>query len=234
MKTDLSVLFKKPDKDKEVILTIEPLAPLSIVSTLPGSYYKSLDKPTKMNLCGMFENILGWHIGPKDRNAIVKQLKKHYKKEFGIKEFKPESSRVGYTPLIGHLFEIGLPIVPPVTTRYDDIWKQQLYRDGYPHPNGTPNISYELIPAKRSLNQKENGVVTNDAIAEFHKKNKGEFPKYYTSPRKREFIIWDGDYKCTMKINGYLLEILSEKTNKNNLSYIGSNEGWVNVKIEIL
>jgi len=234
MKTDLSILFQKPEKDKQVILTIEPLAPLSIVSTLPGSYYKSLDKPTKANLCGIFENVLGWHIGKKDRNKILKKIKQVYKKAFKISEFEIETSAVGYTSLLGHLFQIELPLIPAIVQRYDDVWKQQLYRDGYAHPNGTPNISYELIPLKRQLDKKDNGTVTNDEITKFHKENKGGFPMYYTSPRKREYIVLEGSYQFKLSMSSYLFDILLTKIEENNIAYLGNNEGWINLKIEML
>lgn len=234
MKTDLSILFKKPDKDKQVILTIEPLAPLSIVSTLPGSYYKSLDRPTKANLCGMFENVMGWHIGKKDRSKIFKKMKQVYKKSYKIKAFDVEISAVGYTSLLGHLFEIEVPVVPIPTCRYDDVWKQQLYRDGYAHPNGTPNLDYRLIPLKWHLDKKDNGTVTNDAITKFHKENKGGYPLYYTSPRKREFIVLENDYRFKLSMSSSLFIELSKSIDENNIAYLGTNEGWVNLKLEAL
>jgi CRISPR-associated protein Cas5 len=234
MKTDLSILFHEPVKDKQVMLTIEPLAPLSIVSTLPGSYYKSLDKPTKANLCGMFENVMGWHIGSKDRSKILKKMKQVYKKSYKITDFEVEISTVGYTCLIGHLFDIELPVCPIPTCRYEDVWKQQLYRDGYAHPNGTPNLSYELIPLKKHLDKKDNGTVTNDAIGKFYKENKGDFPMYYTSPRKREFIVLDNNYQFKLLMSSRLFEELSQGMNENNIAYLGTNEGWVNLKLEAL
>lgn len=216
------------------MLTIEPLAPLSMVSTLPGSYYKSMDKPTKANLCGMFENVMGWHIGHKDRSKILKKMKAAYKKSYKITDFEVETSAVGYTSLLGHLFEIELSVVPKPTCRYEDIWKQQLFRDGYAHPNGTPNLSYTLIPSKRGLDKKDNGVVTNDAITKFHKKNKGGFPMYYTSPRKREFLVLENNYQFKVSMSSHLFKELSQRINDNNIAYLGTNEGWVNLKLKAL
>ena len=235
MKLDLSILFENPLKDKKALLTIEPLAPLSIVSTLPGSYYKSLNKPTKANLCGMFENVMGWHIGPKDRSKILKKMKQAYKKSFKISDFEVETSAIGYTSLLGHLFEIELPHICPVPIcRYEDVWKQQLFRDGYAHPNGTPNLDYRLIPLKKKLDKKDNGTVTNDAITQFHKENKGGFPMYYTSPRKREFIVLENNYMFKLSMSSLLFQKLGQSINENNIAYLGTNEGWVNLKIEAL
>lgn len=230
MKADFSLLFEKPDKDAEAILEIEPLAPLSIVSDLPGSYYKSIDKPTKNNLCGIMENILGWHLSVKDRQKLLKDLAKHYEKVYKldeIAELKPNVpyKNYSYHPIIAHLFEVVLEINPVVKLRYDDIWKQQLFRDGYSHPKGTPNISYELIPKKINSDKK---------IEDFFKEHKGGFPMYYTSPGKREYIVLGGSYRYRVKINQILLNVLKERTNEYNIGYLGTNEGWVNLKIQNL
>jgi CRISPR-associated protein Cas5 len=235
MKLDLSILFEKPERDKSVMLTIEPLAPLSIVSTLPGSYYKSLDKPTKANLCGMFENVLGWHIGQKDRSKILKKMKATYKKTYKIKEFDVETSAVGYTSLLGHLFEIELPHISPLPTcRYSDLWTQHLFRkDGYSHPKGTANLSYQLISSKNNL-EKKDGKISDKVIGEFYEENRGAYPMYYSSPRKREFIVLENNYMFKLSMSSHLFENLSESINENNIAYLGTNEGWVNLKLEEL
>lgn len=75
MEIDLNILFQKPVLDLKVTLEILPLAPLSMVSDIPGTYYKSQEIPDKYKLCGLFENILGWHFGKNDRMAISKKLK---------------------------------------------------------------------------------------------------------------------------------------------------------------
>ena len=71
---NLSILEKIPERNINVVLEIEPLAPLSMVSELPGSYYKTLKSPDKKMLCGLFENILGWHFDLADRKVIIGEL----------------------------------------------------------------------------------------------------------------------------------------------------------------
>jgi CRISPR-associated protein Cas5 len=232
MNTDLSILFWKPEKDKQVILTIEPLAPLSIVSTLPGSYYKSLDKPTKANLCGMFENVLGWHIGQKDRSKILKKMKAVYKKSYKINDFEVETSAVGYTSLLGHLFEVELPVCPPIVARYDDLWKQQLKHDDARHLKGTANLSYYLIKKKRMLPTDEKGKVSDATYGVFVKEYYSDFPMYYTSPTPREFIVVDGNYQIKLFMSSHLLNGLEQSLQENNLAYLGTNEGWVDLSIK--
>ena len=84
MKIDISLLFEKPELDSSVILIIQPLAPLSMVSGLPGSYYKTERIPTKFMLSGLFENLLGWHFSKEDRAKIFREMKKAHKKNRNI------------------------------------------------------------------------------------------------------------------------------------------------------
>ena len=43
---DLSILKKLPELKTQAVLSIRPLAPLSMVSELPGSFYKTLKSAT--------------------------------------------------------------------------------------------------------------------------------------------------------------------------------------------
>lgn len=54
---DLSILKKLPELQTQAVLVIRPLAPLSMVSELPGSFYKTMKYPSKKMLCGLFENM---------------------------------------------------------------------------------------------------------------------------------------------------------------------------------
>ena len=46
---DLSILKKLPEQNVQAVLEIIPLAPLSMVSELPGSFYKTMKYPSKKN-----------------------------------------------------------------------------------------------------------------------------------------------------------------------------------------
>ncbi len=232
MKMDLAILFEKPEKSIKALLTIEPLAPMSIVSTLPGSYYKSQDKPTKYNLCGIFENALGWHIGIDERKAILKKMRQVYKKDHKINDFETTSSIVGYTSLIGHLFEIELHLAPIITSRYDDLWKQQLKHDDSRHLKGTPNLSWYLIKQKRALPTDDKGKISDKEYGEFLKNNLSDFPMYYSSPTVREFITVEGLYQYKLLINASLLRALELAFQENNITYLGTNEGWIDLSIK--
>lgn len=227
MRLDISLLFENPSKSQKAILVIEPLAPLSLVSTMPGSYYKSQSIPTKYNLCGMFENVLGWHIGNGERKAILKKMGQVYKKVYKMNEFEKFNSAVGYIPLLGHLFDIEKPPIPVLKVRYDDLWKQQMKAGDNRHVKGSPNLSWRVIKIKSTIDTSDNKELDN-----LLKKYPGDFPMYYTSPTPREFIVVKEDYQYKLALSASLFSNLQKALEENNLAYLGTNEGWVNLSLK--
>lgn len=229
---DLSILQKTPELDLEVILEIEPLAPLSMVNELPGSYYKTLKSPDKKMLCGLFENILGWHINLADRKSIVKELIKIRKKQ--MLDYVNEVRGSTFTPLLLDYFEIKLKCLPP-SIFYDDLWSKAYRRsDAIVHPKGTFNISYELIPKKRELQRSDKNIkqIEDKAMEIFFKDNLGRFPLYYSSPTSREYIQLNGKYVFQITIDSRLFELIQGKLEFVNIGYLGNNEGWVDLKFK--
>lgn len=234
---DLSILEKIPKLDLKVILEIEPLAPLSMVSELPGSYYKTLKNPNKKMLCGLFENILGWHIDLADRKAIIKELtklrKEQAKKDPRLK-FRDRTKGSTYVPLLMEYFEIGLQLTP-ITNFYDDLWSKAYRRsDAVVHPKGTFNISYNLIRQKRELKRsvKNPRQVDDKALEIFFKERIEKFPQYYSTPTKREYLFAKGNYEIQIEIDQNLYKILNERLMTENLGYLGNSEGWVNLNFK--
>ena len=230
----LNSIFEKPDKTVNVILTILPLAPLSMVSTMPGTFYKTLYHPSKYHLCGLFENILGWHFSHNDRKKIQKNMQIHYKKILRDQSIDLGRSEVGYLPLSYHLFDI-LPLnVKPAMIVYKDLAKHMRKRsDGFSHPKGTINISYELIPLKEQLLKNDNGTVKDEEIAGFYAQYRDKYPLYYTSTINRSFIvITSGNFKYNLKMTPLFYEMLNKAVDYTNMAYLGTNEGWVDIKIE--
>lgn len=234
---DLSILETIPDLNTKVILEIEPLAPLSMVSELPGSYYKTLKSPDKKMLCGLFENILGWHIDLADRKAIIKELTKLRQKQakkYPQLEFINRTKGSTYAPLLMEYFEIWLPLIP-VTNFYDDLWSKAYRRsDAIVHPKGTFNIGYNLIPLKRELkrSEKNSRQVDDKTLETFFKEHIEEFPQYYSTPTKREYLFTKGNYEIQIEIDQNLYEILKERLMTENLGYLGNSEGWVNLNFK--
>jgi len=229
---DLSLLQKPPELNKEVILDITPLAPLSMVSELPGSYYKTLKSPSKKMLCGLFENILEWHIDAKDRKEIVKEVKKIRKKQ--KLEFPEVKSGSNFSPLLMEYFEVKLEMVP-ILLHFDDYWSKAFRRaDAIVHPKGTFNLSHDLIPKKRELprNKKKPSQVEDKSLEEFFKNNKKGYPLYYSSPTGREYISIQGKYQFKIGMEALLYQMMKEKLASVNIAHLGNSEGWVDIKIQ--
>lgn len=113
-KIDLSILRKMPELDKRVVLAVRPLAPLSMVDELPGSFYKTLKHPSKKMICGLFENMLGWHFDKKMRLEIFKDMVK-VRKKLNVKLEKEEFVRGStYLPLLMDYFDISGKISPQI------------------------------------------------------------------------------------------------------------------------
>ena len=236
---NLSILEKIPERNINVVLEIEPLAPLSMVSELPGSYYKTLKSPDKKMLCGLFENILGWHFDLADRKVIIGELaelrRKQAKKNPQLK-FIDRTKGSTYVPLLMEYFEIGLQLTP-ITNFYDDLWSKAYRRsDAVSHPKGTFNISYDLIRQKRELKRsvKNPRQVDDKALEIFFKERIEKFPQYYSTPTKREYLFAKGNYEIQIEIDKHLYKILKERLMTENLGYLGNSEGWVNLNFKEL
>ena len=242
---NISILSIIPKINKEVILVIQPLAPLSMIGELPGSYYKTLKIPSKKMICGLFENLLGWHIDEADRKSIIKDLialrKRQSKKQQGI-EFVDSTKGSTYSPLLMDYFEIES--VQPVLSKaifYNDLWSKAFRRSdaigGTPtHAKGSMNIDYSLITRKRELprDPKNEKQVENVALGKFYGENKDKFPFFYSTPTNREFISMEGNYVLKLKIDSILLDMLSEQIPDNNICYLGNSEGWIDLKLNTI
>lgn len=229
---DLKLLQKEPTLDKKVTLVIEPLAPLSMVNDLPGSFYKALKSPTKKMLCGLFENILGWHISIAHRVMIQKELIKLREKQ--KIDFKKPQTGSTYIPLLMEYFDIELVTVPPVMY-YNDLWSRSSNRkDAVTHPKGTMNISYDLIPQKRERPRADENPkqIKESELFDLFKSNIGKFPQYFSSPTTREYINFRGFIEMSIIINSELLENLNSSLQYNNSLHLGNSEGWINLKID--
>ncbi|HPM10566.1 MAG TPA: type I-PGING CRISPR-associated protein Cas5p [Paludibacter sp.] len=238
-KLDLSILKKIPEPDLKVILIIEPLAPLSMVSDLPGSYYKTLKSPNKKMLCGLFENILGWHIDLADRKAIIKELaalrKKQAKKNPKL-EFADRTQGSTYCPLLMDYFDVVIPVIP-VLGFYDDLWSKAYRRaDADVHPKGTFNLDYGIIPNKRkqSRDKDKPQKIDKAALFDFFKRNVDSYPLYYSTPTSREYIFAKGKFQIQLVIDSILYKMLCDRLSSENIGYLGNSEGWIDLKFEQL
>jgi len=237
MKTiDLSILQKAPELSAKAKVIIEPLAPLSMVSDLPGTFYKSLTSPSKKMLCGLFENLLGWHIDIADRSEIQKDLITLRKKQ-KIEFEKPQQGST-YIPLLMEYFDIELVIVPPVM-HYNDLWSKAFRRsDTIRHLGGVKYMDGAFIKTWDDLKEnvaKDSNTSSKEKVNQYDKLFKehiGKFATYYYSPTSREYLDFNNCLEIAITIDKTLIDEIRLAINNNNCLYLGNSEGWINLNIE--
>jgi CRISPR-associated protein Cas5 len=230
---DLQILKEKTDLNQMAILYIEPLAPLSLVTALPGAYYRSQREPSDFMIYGLIENLLGWHFTDSERNPIIKDLKKFHKKQFKI-DLIFNKTKVGYNPLLQNHLKIEKLLLKPFISSYEDYWTQHLKDVDERHAKGTRNYDSKLDYEANIIYSLPNNE-RDKKWRNLFENNNDLFPIYYQSPTKREFIIVQGKFGYKINITESLYNHLlnSIKTVENPL-YLGTNEGWVHINMEKL
>lgn len=209
----LSILKRIPQLDTHVIMEIRPLAPLSMVSEMPGSFYKTLLYPSKKMICGLIENMIGWHFDKKMRNDIFNDWKKVMKRQgiaVNIKDYQQGST---YIPLLMDYFE--LTEEPSLTDfkgacNYLDLWNKCFRRDdSYKHLNGCKNIDESLIAERQMAfsifeSKKEVASKLKDKEAKkeadlntWFNEHINQVPCFYTTPKSREYIDLNATYSIS-------------------------------------
>lgn len=235
----LSILKEFPNLDCEVLLTIEPLAPLSMVSDMPGAFYKTDKLPSKKVLCGLFENVLNWHFSRDDRMLILNDVKKlRIKQKRDYCEYAEGST---YLPLLMDFFEIvdfKLTNVSSICF-YVDYWSRAFRRsDSIRHINGCKHMDTDTIKKFHSdieaidLLEKISSSEKNKKKDNWFKKEIGKFPCFYYTPTQREYVVLNGMYEFRLNVSSELFQMLKSVVKDCNIAYLGNSEGWVNLKIE--
>jgi CRISPR-associated protein Cas5 len=242
MKLDLNSLLQPPDFSARAMLTIEALAPLSMVTSMPGKYYRSQPEPTDAMLYGLLENALGWHIADGERKVLVRKLER----KLGT---QTTTTGVGYTSILQFHVRFAIKSLPPLL-HYDDLWAQHL--KGGSFLDGSRNYDKRVIPLMNAYRDREKtGVIINDranASKEAEKLQEFEegdqihvnvvrryFPQYYASPTSREYVIPQGAYKYVIETSVELAQMLALAfDNPAAPLYLGSNDGWVDAVWEVL
>ena len=253
-KIDLGFYLEPPDLSAQAEITIHALAPLSMVSSQPGSYYRSELAPTSSMLYGMFENALGWHFfdSQKDkfRNILFKELTKRAKKLYGKKatyknhawlESKKVESGSGFKSLLQHHLKFKVKELPEVIT-YDDLWSTSFRTESDSFIGGSRNYDSNLEslinlsktgdtskPANNKGkhppfisfgDRKEHQTFTLKELLKLTegkvktKSMKPHFPMYYSSPKKRGYIIPKSPFvfsiSCTQTVSDLLERAINE------------------------
>jgi CRISPR-associated protein Cas5 len=239
MNLNLDFLLEPPDFSVRGKLTIDALAPLSMVSSMPGKYYRSQPEPTDAMLCGMLENALGWHVSTKERKDLSNELKQ----KFG----EPEKSGVGFVSLLQFHLRFTTKCLPPLL-HYDDYWSQ--HQKGSRFTTGSRNHDSRLIALlnaekidSNDIEIKEAASHRKDSAAVFDFQN-GErihidalryyFPQYYISPTPRGYVLPQGVYQFVAETSTQISELIADALE--NLAaplYLGSNDGWVEANWEV-
>lgn len=234
----LSILEKLPELKVPAVLKIRPLAPLSMVSELPGSFYKTLKYPSKKMLCGLIENMLEWHFDKKLRIKIFNDMAKARKKAKIKIEKEKYIQGSTYLPLLMEYFDIiGKVTLTKFRSsfNYTDLWNRSYRRsDSNKHVNGCRNIDISLVAEKQKLFSKWKDLPSKEAEANkdsWFKANIGKVPCFYTTPTNREYIHLDAIMNIPILLDEELSKLLFAQNECYNLCYLGNNEGWVNVEL---
>jgi CRISPR-associated protein Cas5 len=242
MEYDLKFLLKPPAFPVKAMLNVEALAPLSMVTSMPGKYYRSQPEPTPAMLYGLLENALGWHISDKERNEIRKKLQRKHGQTAA-------ESGVGFVSILQFHLRFGIAVIPPLI-HYDDYWSQHL--KGGSFLGGSRNYDYRVIPLMNAQKAERVTIADGSEQKGFSKNpellntfSDGDkvhinvvrkyFPQYYASPTPREYVIPKGAYKYMVETSEDLSRLIANAI-ENPLAplYLGSNDGWVEVKWEVI
>ncbi len=238
MTENLNFLLEPSTFSKRGKLFIEALAPLSMVASLPGKYYRSQREPTAQMLYGLIENAFGWHISDVER----KELERKLKRKFGI---DLEKSGVGFISILQFHLRFSTSLIPPLL-HYDDLWAQHL--KGGSFIGGSRNYdsrAIKIMNAERgkkiAINDLGGSSKDSDKLHDFDDNDKIHvnvvrpyFPQYYVSPTPREYVIPQGEYIFVVETSEILAEMVqSAFDNPAAPLYLGSNDGWVEVRWEV-
>ena len=151
---DLSFYLEPPEPTVSGTLVLEALAPLSMVSAQPGTYFRTETTPPAAMIYGLLENALGWHFPLAQRKDILKGLaktaKKKYRKNTEYKDHpwlsgKPRtSSKSGYFTLLQYHLSFGDIGADAGAMVYDDLWSMHLRDTGMNFPGGSRHYDSRL------------------------------------------------------------------------------------------
>lgn len=254
---DLSFFLEPPDLDTTAVLTIEALAPLSMSTAQPGSYYRSQPAPTEAMLYGMLENALGWHFPEDVRSDLLDDLRQAAKNKLGrghklkktpwITGKEDAESGSGFVSLLQHHLVFETAVLPDVT-RFDDLWTRHARATGTQFPGGSRNYDIRLERVMNLSGQKDISfgdrssykirdpselpdVVPGDKV--HVKALRPQFPQYYSSPTKREYVIPDGPYRYRVRTTEAVAQLLRDALEAPEAPlYLGSNDGWVDAQLD--
>lgn len=206
---DLTFLLEDPsDAAKTGALTIEPLAPLSMNTSVPGKHFQTETTPPERQLYGMIENAFGLHFGWSN-GAFGYKLKQALADEAEADVTISGRQNREYQPLLAPYYELELAQTPDTET-YDDTQWLHKWRD-------TAQVRASASNQDWRGSQDKPG-------------NYG----YGKTPVQREYVVTDGpwvfDVKTTEAAGSALREALEDPEGP---LYLGTSDGWVDARFRL-
>lgn len=257
---DLSFFLEPPELSVTAKLTVEALAPLSMSTAQPGTYYRSQRAPTDAMLYGLLENAMGIHLPADERKKTLEKLRKTAKKKLRrghelkespwIKGRSDAESGSGFISVLQHHLKFDTAILPEIES-FDDLWARHTHGNGTSFPGGSQHHDVRLTSL---VNRSSSGEISfgdrasygirdpeelGEAVpsgANVHVKAiRSQFPQYYTSPTPREYIIPQGPYRYRIRTAELLAQqVQASLKDPAGPLYLGNSDGWVEAHLDIL
>lgn len=203
---DLSFLLEDPSgADQTGILTVEPLAPLSMNTSVPGKHFQTEVVPPERQLYGMIENAFGVHFGW-SKGAFGYELKQALAEEAEADVNISGMKSRDYQPLVAPFYELALEETPETET-YDDTQWLHKWRD-------TAQV--------RASASNHDWRATQDEAENYG---------YGKTPIQREHVVADGPWvyevTTTEAAGTALRQALDDPRGP---LYLGTSDGWVDAR----
>lgn len=201
---DLTFLQDAPDeKPARGELTVEPLAPLSMTTSVPGKHYQAALAPPERQLYGLIENAMGLHFGWKDY-TIRQNIADDAAADVNVSGAKKRN----YQPIVAPYYDFEL-IETPETETFDDVQWAHKWRDSSETRKGAMHHDWRA---------------TQDDAGHYG---------YGKTLVQREYVTTDGPWIYAVRSTSAALEALvGALDDPRGALYLGTNDGWVHATIE--
>lgn len=206
----MNIDFSKIDKEKteSLMLYIKPQGPLHMSVKLGGKYNNTILKPTENMIYGLLENVLGLHLDL-DTRKLIKDFNKSKNKK------QTSSNRKSFMPIINDYVDIeNVELLSSKNEIFDDFSKYFYDRKDKSHFTGVDNFDISFAYKERK---------------EYDKSVLDKFPEFYSGIIKKQYVIIDGHYIISLKLNSFFKKLIEENICDVSTAYLGSSESIVNV-----
>jgi len=168
---NLDFYLEPPELTQQATLKIEALAPLSMVVSQPGTYYRSAHQPSQPMVLGLLENAMGLHLDTDTRKDLLKGLTKVIKKAEGKKSSwrehpwftgKGNFSGSGFYSFLQHHVNIQSIQAPSTFEAYDDLCSFHFRTDASTLVGGSRGYDYRMESLVSKSRQKPAKVEFSD------------------------------------------------------------------------